>query len=213
MYWSVTFSSREEAGRELGYDLAHRGVQPDVVLGLPRGGVVVAAEVAQALHRPLDVLVVRKIGHPRFREFAVGALAENEIVLLDKTAMCDSHVTRSDLDEIIAEETGRLHDYETKFHRDGRLPLSGKCVLIVDDGLATGATTEAAVLSARKQNAAKVIVAVPVASSQAVDRLRTIADEVISLMIDPDFSAVGRYYTVFPQTDDEEVMALLHAHA
>jgi putative phosphoribosyl transferase len=209
----VTFLSREEAGRKLGYYLVERDIQPDVVLGLPRGGVVVAAEVARILQRPLDVLVVRKIGHPRHREFAVGALAEHGVVLLDKDAMRDTHVDRADLDEVVAEETSRLHSYQTRFHRDGRQPLSGKTVLIVDDGLATGATAEAAVMSAKSQLARKVLVATPVASPSAIDRVEAVADEVISLVVDPDFIAVGQFYESFPQTADEEVMALLHAHA
>src|SRR6185312_7844660 len=99
----------------------------------------------------------------------------------------------------------RLQEYVSKFHRDHH-DLSGKTVLIVDDGLATGATTEAAVMSAKNQKAARVIVAVPCASPQAVDRLSNIADDVISLVVDPGFSAVGRYYRVFPQTEDDEVM-------
>lgn len=209
----VTFSSREEAGRELGYDLFKRGLQPDVILGLPRGGVVVAAEVARILQRPLDVLVVRKIGHPRHREFAVGALAEHGVVLLDNAALRDTHVSRSDLDEIISEETNRLRAYQAKFHHESHQALKDKIVLIVDDGLATGATTEAAVMSAKNQSARQVIVAAPVASPQAVDRLSAVADEVIALVVDPDFMAVGRYYDVFPQTEDEEVLALLHTGA
>lgn len=209
----MIFSSREEAGRELGYHLAERGIQPDVVLGLPRGGVVVAAEVARILQRPLDVLVVRKIGHPRHREFAVGALVEHGVVLLDKDAMQETHVARSDLDDIIAEETSRLRSYQARFHRDGHRQLSGKTVLIVDDGLATGATTEAAVMSAKSQSARKVIVATPVASPSAIERVEAVADEVISLVVDPDFIAVGQFYESFAQTADEEVMALLHAHA
>jgi len=208
----VTFLSREEAGRELGYHLVERGVQPDVVLGLPRGGVVVAAEVARILQRPLDVLVVRKLGHPRHREYAVGALAEHGVVLLDNAAMRESHVVRADLDEIIAEETDRLRDYQTKFHHNGHQTLSGKFVLIVDDGLATGATTEAAVMSAKSQRARLVYVATPVASPGAVDRVAAVADEVISLVVDPGFFAVGQYYQSFPQTADEEVLTLLHVH-
>lgn len=212
-FFLVIFSSREEAGRELGYHLVERGIQPDVVLGLPRGGVVVAAEVARILQRPLDVLVVRKIGHPRHREFAVGALAEHGIVLLDKDALQATHVDRADLDEVIAEETSRLQNNQAKFHHDGHQQLSGKTVLIVDDGLATGATTEAAVLSAKSQSARKVFVAAPVASPGAINRVTAEADEVISLVVDPDFIAVGQFYESFPQTADEEVMALLHAHA
>jgi putative phosphoribosyl transferase len=209
----VSFTSREAAGRELGRHLAGRGIQPDVVLGLPRGGVVVAAEVARILQRPLEALVVRKIGHPQHREFAVGALAERGIVVLDESAMREGHVSRAGLDQVIAEETARLRNYEARFHRAPEIGLGGKTVLLVDDGLATGATTEAAVLSARNQMAGRVIVAAPVASVHAYDRLNAVADEVVALVIDPDFVAVGQYYAHFPQTDDEEVLALLNSHA
>jgi putative phosphoribosyl transferase len=209
----VTFASREEAGQLLGRDLAGRGILPDVVLGLPRGGVVVAAEVARVLQRPLSVLVVRKIGHPRHREFAIGALAEHEVVLLDDEAMHQSGVAQSELAGVIAEETGRLRDYEARFHQAGEMALAGKSVLIVDDGLATGATAVAAVMSAKKQKAREVIIAVPVASPEALERLSRIADAAFALTLDPDFMAVGRYYDCFPQTADEEVLALLHHHA
>ncbi len=204
----MTYSSRAEAGRELGRYLAGRGICPDLVLGLPRGGVVVAAEVARELHRPLDALVVRKIGHPDYPEFAVGALAEHGIVLLDSPALRRNRADRAALDRVIAEETERLRDYETKFHPDGRLDLSGRSVLIVDDGLATGATTEAAIMSARKQMAGAVSVAAPVASSHAVQRLAAVVDQVLVVLVDPDFRAVGQYYDEFPQTTDEEVVAL-----
>ncbi|MDB6016344.1 MAG: phosphoribosyltransferase [Pedosphaera sp.] len=209
----MVFLSREEAGKELGRYLAARGVEADVVLGLPRGGAVVAAEVAHILNRPFDVLVVRKIGHPQQREFAVGALAEPGVVLLDDAALANHRVNRSELDEVIAEETERLHDYQAKFHPAGLPDLAHKRVLLVDDGLATGATMEAAVTSVKQQNAAAVMVAVPVASPDAVDRLARVADEVIALLIDPGFMAVGQYYLNFPQTTDNEVMALLPAHA
>ncbi len=205
----MIFSSREEAGRKLGLHLAELGVQPDVVLGLPRGGVIVAAQVARILQRPLDVLVVRKVGHPRHREFAVGALAEHGIILLDHAAMKETHITRADLEEVIAEETRRLSDYQAKFHRAEPPALSGKTVLIVDDGLATGATAEAALMSAKSRKALKVIVAIPVASPGAVERLNAVSDGVIALAVDPDFAAVGQYYAFFPQTDDQEVLALL----
>ena len=204
----MIFASREEAGRKLGQFLMSAGVQADLVLGLPRGGVVVAAEVAKILKRPLDVLVVRKIGHPIFREFAVGALAEEEVVLLDEAVLVRSHVDRADLEEVIVVETARLKAYREKFHH-GKLGLKNKTALIVDDGLATGATTEAAVLSARKQGANKVIVSAPVASDTAVNRLAKVADEVKVLEVDPRFEAVGQYYRVFAQTTDEEVLSLL----
>jgi len=206
----MTFSSREEAGLELGQTLVEREVQVDVVLGLPRGGVVVAAEVARILQKPLNALVVRKIGHPRHREYALGALAEHGVVVLDQAAVEQTRVKPAELDKVIAEETARLEKYQASFHRADDPDLAGKTVLIVDDGLATGATTEAAVLSAKKQGARRVIVGAPVASVNAVDRLRLIADDVVVLAADPDFMAVGQYYSEFPQTSDEEVMSLLH---
>jgi putative phosphoribosyl transferase len=209
----VTFSSREQAGNQLGQRLLAIGVQVDVVLGLPRGGVVVAAEVARLFGRPVEVLVVRKIGHPRHREFAVGALAEPAVVVLDKGAMMDTQVQRAELDEVIAQETFRLREYQAKFHPAGLPDLAAKKVLIVDDGLATGATAEAAVLAARERNAASVVIAVPVASPNAVSRLSRVADQVIALIVDSGFMAVGQYYHSFQQVTDEEVLALLPAHA
>jgi predicted phosphoribosyltransferase len=206
---AMTFASREDAGRRLGLHLREGAVEIDVVLGLPRGGVVVAAEVARALQRPLDVLVVRKIGHPFHREFAVGALAEGEVVLLDESAIGSNVVAREGLKSIIASEAERLRENERKFHGGARLSLAGRSVVLVDDGLATGATMEAAVLSARKQRPRVIRVAVPVASTNAVERLARVADEVVALWVDPDFDAVGRYYDVFAQTSDEEVVALL----
>jgi len=205
----VTFLSREDAGRKLARHLQNGHIEADVVLGLPRGGVIVAAEVARLLHLPLDVIVVRKIGHPRHREFAVGALAEADVILLDQKAMESSQVVERELEEVIAEERQRLLEYQLKFGRDAAIPLAGKRVCMVDDGLATGATAEAAVLSVRKRDAAKVILAIPVASTSGLNRLASVADEVIALEVDPVFDAVGRYYEEFNQTTDEEVIQLL----
>jgi putative phosphoribosyl transferase len=205
----MMFASREDAGKRLGHYLKEQKVAVDLVLGLPRGGVVVAAEVAHALHLPLDVLIVRKIGHPYHREFAVGALAEHNVILLDEDVVGRNPVVRAELDEIIAEEKERLRSYQARFHPEGAPNLAGKAVLLVDDGLATGATTEAAVLSVRKQDARKIVVAAPVASTNAVERLARVAEEVQVLWVDPDFEAVGRYYDVFSQTNDQEVLELL----
>ena len=184
-----------------------------MVLGLPRGGVVVAAGVARSLRLPLDVLLVRKIGHPRHREFAVGALAENGVIVLDEEVIGTNAVIRAELEPIIEEEQERLRSYQARFHPGGAPVLAGKTVLLVDDGLATGATMEAAVLSVRKQNARTIVVAAPVASASAVERLARVADEVRVLKMDPDFEAVGQYYDVFTQTTDEEVLEVLRADA
>jgi len=207
----MVFASREDAGKRLGHFLQARGLRVDFVLGLPRGGVVVAAEVARLLGVPLDVLIVRKVGHPLHREFAVGALAEGDVVVLDQAVIGTNPIIRSELQDVLEEERERLRTYQSTFHRAGGLNLEHKVIVLVDDGLATGATTEAAVLSAKKQKAQRVIVAAPVASTHAVERLHKVADEVIALYADPDFDAVGRYYDEFGQATDEQVLALLAA--
>jgi putative phosphoribosyl transferase len=207
----MPFASRHDAGVKLGRHLLNEGVEVDVVVGLPRGGVVVAAEISHILQRPLEVLVVRKIGHPLHREFAVGAMAENDVVLLDERSLGSGIGVRARLAEVIKEEKERLWQYQLKFHQTGRFDFRDKRALIVDDGLATGATMEAAVASARKQGARKVIVAVPVASTSAIQRLEGVADDVLAVIVDPGFEAVGAYYVSFPQTEDGEVMELLRA--
>jgi putative phosphoribosyl transferase len=209
----MKFASRQDAGRQLGKFLRERGVTVDLVLGLPRGGVVVAAEVARELKLPLDVLVVRKIGHPFQREFAVGALAEPDVVSLDDELLCEFPAGRTELDKIIAEEAARLCEYRRQFHFFKTQALDDKMVLLVDDGLATGATAEVAAISVRRQNAKKILIAAPVASLQTVGRLRRVADEVIVLFEDIDFEAVGQYYENFLQTSDKEVVALLREAA
>src|SRR2546427_1956000 len=208
----MMFASREDAGQRLGQYLKEKGTQAELVLGLPRGGVIVAAQVAHSLQVPLDVLVVRKIGHPWHREFAVGAMAEKGVVVLDEQVIGRNPLIRMELNEIIEEEKERLNAYQARFRQEP-LDVTGKAVLLVDDGIATGSTTEAAVLSAKKQQAAPVIVAAPVGSTSAIERLKKVADEVCILWPDPEFDAVGRYYEAFSQTTDEEVIDLLRAEA
>ena len=171
----MKFASRRDAGRQLGKFLRERGVAADLVLGLPRGGVVVAAEAARELKLPLDVLVVRKIGHPSQREFAVGALAEPDVVLLDDESLHQFPVGRAELDKIIEEEKVRLGGYCRQFHFLKRPQVDGRNVLLVDDGSATGATAEVAVVSVRRQYPKIILIAAPVASPQAVERLRRAA--------------------------------------
>jgi putative phosphoribosyl transferase len=206
----MIFASRQEAGRQLGHFLSHDGQTADVVLGLPRGGVVVAAEVARALNLPLDVLVVRKIGHPMQREFAIGALAEPDLIFLNEKILLEFPANKPELDKIIAEEKSRLREYRERFHLAGLPELDGKNVLLVDDGLATGATAEAAAISIRKK-AKRIIIAAPVGSLEAVARLRRVADDVKVLSANLSFEAVGQFYREFPQTTDDEVVNLLRS--
>ena len=206
----MLFASREDAGRQLGLRLRSLGVEVELVAGLPRGGVVVAAEVAAALQRPLEALVVRKIGLAWHREFAVGALAEADVLVLDPETINAVPLAQAQLEAVIAEEQERLGQYCREFHRDRKIDLAGRRVLLVDDGLATGATAEAAVHSARKQQARQVILAAPVASPSACARLAGVADQVVTCLTDVNFCAVGHYYQEFLQTTDEEVLALLH---
>lgn len=205
----MRFASREDAGCRLAEWLRMEGITASLVLGLPRGGVIVAAPVARALGLPLDVLIVRKLGHPQHREFAVGALAEPDVAILDDASIGWKPVTRAQLDEVITEEIERLRSYRVRFHLRPAPALDGKQVLLVDDGLATGATMEAAVRGARARGAARIVVAAPVASSNAVQRLAAVADVVKVACVDPEFDAVGRYYLNFEQTTDQEVIACL----
>ena len=205
----MKFDSRQDAGWRLGRRLRELAVEADLVAGLPRGGVVVAAAAAAVLQRPLTALVVRKIGHPWHREFAVGALAEEDVLILDQDAMTQMPSAGAQLESVILEEKGRLRQYRLKFHSALAATFLGRRVLLVDDGLATGATAEAAVEAARRKGAQHIIVAAPVASTSARDRLTRVADEVIVLITDADFYAVGQYYHRFFPTSDEEVLALL----
>ncbi len=205
----MKFASRNDAGAKLGQLLAEQGVDADLVLGMPRGGVIVAAEVARILQLPLDILVVRKIGHPWNREFAVGAIGENGVVLLDEGVIGNDKALRHELEMIVAEEKTRLLEYRRKFRRAHPTERRNKSVLLVDDGLATGATAEAAVKVLQAQRAKCIVVAVPVTSTTAVARLRNAGADVIALLVDPDFAAVGQYYLDFTQTTDDEVLAAL----
>ena len=170
-----------------------------------------AAEVARELKLPLDVLVVRKIGHPFQREFAVGALAEPDVVSLNEESLRDFPLVQSALDGVVAEEKIRLLEYRRRFHLSEMPPLEGKNILLVDDGLATGATAEVAAISVRRQNAKRILIAAPVSSPQTVERLRRVADEILVLFEDFDFQAVGQYYENFRQTTDDEVIESLRA--
>ena len=209
MIGSRVFRDRRDAGRKLAKEL-HRyaDVQDVVVLGLPRGGVPVAYEVASALHAPLDVLVVRKLGYPAHEELALGAIAPGGTVVFDPDLIIG--LTRPQLDGIVRRELAELQRRESAYRsvREAE-PIQGKTVILVDDGLATGASMHAAVRSIRRLGAKRIVVAVPVSSQDAIDSLRREADEVMAARTPAPFYAVGLYYDDFTQTSDEEVKALL----
>jgi len=207
MDW-MSFASRQDAGHQLALRLRELGLEVDLVAGLPRGGVVVAAEVADLLQRPLEVVVVRKIGHPWRREFAVGALAEAGVLILDREVIAAFPLAEHELDAVIAEETRRLCEYCLKFQPIQRANFAHRRVLLVDDGLATGATAEAAVQAARKKQARHITLAAPVASASAWERLVRSADRVITCLTDPNFEAVGQYYKQFAETTDVKTRPL-----
>lgn len=205
------FADRRHAGRVLAGLLASYRDQRDVlVLGLPRGGVPVAFEVARALHAPLDVLLVRKLGMPGHEEFALGAIASFGIRVLNADARANIRSFEEVLRPVIAREEVELARREKVFRGEKPFPdLEGRVVLVVDDGLATGATMRAAVRALRTRSPRRIVVAVPVASEDAIEALRSEADAIVCAKTPRDFGAVGAYYDDFAQTTDAEVRALL----
>jgi putative phosphoribosyl transferase len=204
------FQNRSEAGQLLGEHLRYLTSERPVVLGLPRGGVPVAFEVAQALASPLDVLVVRKLGVPFHPELAFGAIGEDDAQVLNTRLVQRLGLSKDTIAEVARHERAELIR-RVEFYRGDRaaLALIGRTVVIVDDGLATGATARVAVEVARARGAKRIIVAVPVSPREAVAELRTLANEVISLYVPTQFEAVGEWYEDFNQTTDDEVTSLL----
>jgi len=202
------FYDREDGGQQLGRFLSSQKVKVDIILGLPRGGVVTAAALSKILKKPLGVLVVRKLGLPGHSEFAVGAIAEGGIEIYNAETLATLGMSKKDLAQVLKIEKIRLNSYIKKF-RKGRLDIKNKVVMLVDDGIATGLTTKAAILACRKHEAKKVIVTAPVASTSAASEIEKIADKTYFLKTDPLFMSVGQYYQYFKQTDDKEVQQLL----
>ena len=203
------FRDRNDAGRQLAEKLAKYRGQNAVVLALPRGGVVTGREIAQALGLPLGIAVVRKIGHPLSPEYAIGAVDDSGAIILND-AETESVSQAWLADEIEREK--KEAERRVKAYRGGRkpIPISGKTALIVDDGIATGLSMRLVVRSLRAQNPARIVVAVPVASAEAVRGLRKEADEVITLEPPEEFlGAVGAHYIEFEQVEDAEVIRLL----
>ncbi|MGW0779660.1 phosphoribosyltransferase family protein [Streptomyces sp. NPDC002913] len=206
----MLFTDRTDAGRRLAAALRHLERRDPVVLGLPRGGVPVAYEVAQALGAPLDVIVVRKLGVPYHPELGFGAIGEGGVRVISDEIVRHAGVREKDLAAVERTEEAELVRRAGAYRKGRpRLPLRGRSVIVVDDGIATGATARAACRVVKAQGAAHVVLAVPVASPDVVARLREDVDEVVCLSTPSLFSAVGEWYRDFSQTSDEEVVGLL----
>ena len=207
------FANRTEAGRLLAEKLIKYADRDDViVLGLPRGGVPVAYEVAKRLGAPLDVFIVRKLGVPGFEELAAGAIASGGVRVLNEDVMRAIPHADEAIEAVTARETAELERREHEY-RDGRPApeLRGRVVILVDDGLATGATMRAAVKALRQNGAAKIVVAVPVGPPDTCREIEQQADETICLSTPEFFQAVGQYYEDFSQASDDDVRELLSA--
>ena len=205
------FADRHEAGRRLAGELAAYAGNPDVlVLGLPRGGVVVAYEVATALGAPLDAFVVRKLGVPGHEELAMGAIASGGVLALNTSAVRQLGIDQETINAVVERESRELVRREREF-RHGRpaLDAKGKIAILVDDGLATGATMHSAVAALRRMEPARVVVAVPVGAPETCAEFRNVADEVVCAVMPEPFWGVGMWYEDFSQTSDEEVKDLL----
>jgi putative phosphoribosyl transferase len=209
----TVFRDRVEAGDVLAAWLGHYAGRPEVlVLALPRGGVPVAARVAEALGAPLDVFVVRKLGVPGHEELAMGAIASGGVLVRNEEVVGKLGLGEDTLRRVAEAEQRELARRERSYRQDRPPPdLAGRVVILVDDGLATGSTMRAAVEAARRLGPARVVVAVPTAPASTCQRLREVADEVFCATTPRPFRAVGNSYRSFPQTSDEEVRSLLEA--
>lgn len=206
------YKDRVQAGKYLAKKLEQYSNDPDaIVLGLPRGGVVVAYEVAQELQLPLDIFLVRKLGVPGYEELAMGAIASGGVQVINEDVIRMIHISQDDIEAAVKREEKEL-DRREKAYRGKRpgLDIKSKNVILVDDGLATGATMRAAISALYKQHPRKIIMAVPVASPETCENFRSKVDDLVCAMTPAYFHAVGEWYEDFPQNTDEEVQQLLH---
>lgn len=208
-----SFRDRREAGRALAQLLEDRRGTDAVVLGLPRGGVVVAAEIARHLALPLDVLLVRKLGHPLQPELAMGAVGEDGIVVWNDDVLAMRHVDEAVRERVLRTEQAELTRRAELYRVAGRqrAPLANRTAVIVDDGIATGATARAAVLVARAHDAREVVLATPVLSEEARPGFEAMVDELVAARTPRHFGSVGAFYRDFTPTSDDEVLRLLAA--
>lgn len=208
---TARFRDRTEAGRVLAKHLAAYAHRPDVlVLALPRGGVPVAYEVARALDAPLDVFLVRKLGMPGHEEFAIGAVASGGVRILNQDAVRSFNLTRAEIEAITVEARVELERRERRYRGDRPPPeIAGRTVILVDDGLATGASMRAAVEAVRAEHPRGIVVAVPTAAPETCDELAAEVDDIVCVITPDPFYAVGLWYERFEQVTDEEVHELL----
>jgi predicted phosphoribosyltransferase len=206
----MRFANRRDAGRRLADQLRRLDLDAPVVLGLPRGGVPVAYEVACALDAPLDVLVARKIGAPFQPELGVGAIAEGGVTVFDQATLRSLRLEVSDLDTTVTREQAELQRRVERYRGAAEPPdVTGRTAIVVDDGLATGVTARAALRAVRRGNPARVVLAVPVGPPEAATFMRPDADEVVVVESPAHLAAVGQWYDDFAQTTDQEVVELL----
>ena len=205
------FRDRTDAGKRLAEALGAYMSRPNVlVLGLPRGGVPVAAEVAKKLNVPLDILVVRKLGVPFHRELGMGAIATGGVRILNDEVVDALGISADAIETVAREEQRELERREKAYRGDVPAPkLEGKTVILVDDGIATGSTMLAAIKAVRQLKAARVVVAVPTVAASTCNKMREVADDVVALLAPEEFYAVGQWYENFGQTTDDEVRDLL----
>ncbi len=205
------YRNRQEAGKMLANKLKQYAYQPDViVLALPRGGVPVAYEIATALSVPLDIFIVRKLGVPGHEELAMGAMAMDGTIIFNEAILQELRISQTDIAQVTQMEKKELQRRELAYRGQRPFPvLQGKTIILVDDGIATGATMRAAITALRKQQPQKMIVAVPVADLSIYMEIGTLVDEIVAPLKPEYFHAVGAWYEDFAQTTDAEVHALL----
>ncbi len=207
----LPIKDRIDAGEHLAKAFGHYRDDGDVlVLALPRGGVPVAAPVAKHLKAPLDLMVVRKLGFPGHEEYAMGAIASGGVRVMNEDALAMRPVSEEDLQRVADQELAELRRREIAYRGDRPRPrIDGRTIVLVDDGLATGATMRAAVSACRKQGAKRIVVAAPVGAREAIAKITLEAEEVICLTTPEPFVAIGQWYQTFGQTSDEEVRSIL----
>ena len=211
MTGTTKFRDRAHAGRLLAKKLSKYANHKDVlILGLPRGGVPVGFEVANALNAPLDVFLVRKLGVPGEEELAMGAIAVGGVRVLNEEVIGQTGISAQVIEAVSAREQDELRRRELAYRGHAPPPqVSGKTIILVDDGMATGSTMRAAIVALLQKCLSKLVIAVPTTPPSSGDELRTIADEVVAVMMPEPFYAVGQWYATFSQTSDEEVRQLL----